>query len=42
MPLRHALYLPPFGEPADPHVMVDLAVAAEGARFIEAGPRSTT
>lgn len=31
MPLRHALYLPPFGELADPHVMVDLAVAAEGA-----------
>lgn len=29
--LRHALYLPPFEELADPHVMVDLAVAAEGA-----------
>jgi alkanesulfonate monooxygenase SsuD/methylene tetrahydromethanopterin reductase-like flavin-dependent oxidoreductase (luciferase family) len=27
----HALYLPPFGEFADPHVMVDLAVAAEEA-----------
>jgi alkanesulfonate monooxygenase SsuD/methylene tetrahydromethanopterin reductase-like flavin-dependent oxidoreductase (luciferase family) len=26
--LRHALYLPPFEELADPHVMVDLAVAA--------------
>lgn len=25
----HALYLPPFGAFADPHVMVDLAVAAE-------------
>jgi alkanesulfonate monooxygenase SsuD/methylene tetrahydromethanopterin reductase-like flavin-dependent oxidoreductase (luciferase family) len=31
--LRHALYLPPFEELADPHVMVDLAVAAEGAGF---------
>jgi alkanesulfonate monooxygenase SsuD/methylene tetrahydromethanopterin reductase-like flavin-dependent oxidoreductase (luciferase family) len=31
MPLRHALYLPPFGELADPRVMVDLAVAAEAA-----------
>lgn len=29
--MRHALYLPPFGEHADPHVMVDLAVAAEEA-----------
>lgn len=29
MPLRHALYLPPFEELADPRVMVDLAVAAE-------------
>lgn len=31
--LRHALYLPPFEELADPHVMVDLAVAAEEAGF---------
>ena len=29
MPLRHALYLPPFEELADPHVMIDLARAAE-------------
>jgi alkanesulfonate monooxygenase SsuD/methylene tetrahydromethanopterin reductase-like flavin-dependent oxidoreductase (luciferase family) len=29
--MRHALYLPPFGEHADPHVVVDLAVAAEEA-----------
>ena len=29
--VRHALYLPPFGEHADPHVMVELAVAAEEA-----------
>ncbi len=29
MPLRHALYLPPFEELADPHVLIDLAVAAE-------------
>ena len=29
MPLRHALYLPPFEELADPLVMIDLAVAAE-------------
>jgi alkanesulfonate monooxygenase SsuD/methylene tetrahydromethanopterin reductase-like flavin-dependent oxidoreductase (luciferase family) len=30
-PLRHALYLPPFEELADPRVMVDLAVAAEAS-----------
>ncbi len=29
--MRHALYLPPFGEFADPHVLVTLAVAAEEA-----------
>lgn len=29
--MRHALYLPPFGELADPRAMVDLAVAAEDA-----------
>ncbi len=29
--MRHALYLPPFGEFADPHVTVALAVAAEEA-----------
>lgn len=29
--MRHALYLPPFGELADPRVMVDIAVAAEEA-----------
>ncbi len=29
--MRHALYLPPFGELADPRVVVDLAVAAEEA-----------
>ncbi|CAN5663405.1 LLM class flavin-dependent oxidoreductase [soil metagenome] len=29
MRLRHALYLPPFGELADPAAMVELAVAAE-------------
>jgi alkanesulfonate monooxygenase SsuD/methylene tetrahydromethanopterin reductase-like flavin-dependent oxidoreductase (luciferase family) len=28
--VRHALYLPPFGELADPRVLVDLAVDAEG------------
>ena len=28
--MRHALYLAPFGELADPRVMVDLALAAEG------------
>ncbi|MDQ3107600.1 MAG: LLM class flavin-dependent oxidoreductase [Actinomycetota bacterium] len=28
--MRHALYLPPFGELADPRAMVDLAVAADG------------
>lgn len=27
--MRHALFLPPFGELADPHAVVDLAVAAE-------------
>jgi len=29
--MRHALYLPPFGEFSDPAVVVDLAVAAEAA-----------
>ena len=29
MAVRHALYLPPFGELANPQVMVDIAVAAE-------------
>jgi alkanesulfonate monooxygenase SsuD/methylene tetrahydromethanopterin reductase-like flavin-dependent oxidoreductase (luciferase family) len=29
--LRHALYLPPFGALADPHALVDVAVAAEEA-----------
>lgn len=29
--MRHALYLPPFGELAEPAVMVDIAVAAEEA-----------
>ena len=29
--MLHALYLPPFGEFADPHVMADLAVAADEA-----------
>ena len=28
--MRHALSLPPFGELSDPHVVVDIALAAEG------------
>ena len=27
--MRHALFLPPYGELADPHALIDLATAAE-------------
>ncbi|MEV0334436.1 LLM class flavin-dependent oxidoreductase [Nocardia sp. NPDC050717] len=33
MVLRHGVYLPPFGELADPRVLVDLAAEAEAAGF---------
>ncbi|MBW0270090.1 hypothetical protein ATM97_03015 [Nocardia sp. MH4] len=33
MPLRHGVYLPPFGELADPRVLAELAAEAESAGF---------